>query len=744
MIGRDREALELSELLARHRLVTVIGAPGVGKSRLAAKVAEQQHDVLLLDDPDPARVKEELASGRRVLAASRRPLRLPEENRFALGPLLERDAAALFEARAKERGAWQAGQEAHVRAIVRRLDALPLFLEQAAEKTAIMSIAELRRRLDRSLSLLEGLEQAIVPAIEELEAEQQRLLARLAIFPGGFSLAACEAVIGGDPIPLLHALSEASLIHRADLPELEAPFATRLELYGCVREIAARSSIDRDELERRHAAYYLESLEARCERSTCLVDVRAADILAAERENLLAIHERFVAKDPITSARAALLLDGLCSIREPVDAHVELLSSSLDACSAIEGAPLGRLLRARGEALRNRRRLDDARADLEAALALAEEGSELEVLCLQELGILEREEGALSGELLERALEGARALGMRAIEGILLGNLGTLMRYRGEISEARAQYRAALAIHREVANTRSEMIVLGNLGHLSVLEEAIDDARDSYRAALAILEELPDPRSEAILLMHLGGIEAWRGDPAAAEWLFLRARDIFVEIDDRPLHSLCLAELGALDASRDRIEVSRRRFAEARRILAAIGSFGWPAAVSVLEGFLELALGQRESAQERIDRVLAEELDRSAHTEFLRLAVVRLTETLRGAEVVAPSAMELSVSRSGDWFRFEGEKVDLRRRRPLKRILACLLRERAERPNRAVSLAEIVGAGWPGEKLIPHSASTRAYVAIATLRRLGLKDALVSRDGGYLLLASVPIVLSDP
>ena len=131
-----------------------------------------------------------------------------------------------------------------------------------------------------------------------------------------------------------------------------------------------------------------------------------------------------------------------------------------ERCGDAEDAPL---LRARGEALRSRRRLPEARRDLEEALSLARD-RELETLCLQELGILEREEGVLTGALLSRALEGARSLQRRALEGIILGNLGTVHRYRGEIAEARSLYGSALAIHREVGNVRSEMIALGNLG----------------------------------------------------------------------------------------------------------------------------------------------------------------------------------------------------------------------------------------------------------------------------------------
>ena len=51
-------------------------------------------------------------------------------------------------------------------------------------------------------------------------------------------------------------------------------------------------------------------------------------------------------------------------------------------------------------------------------------------------------------------------------------------------------------------------------------------------------------------------------------------------------------------------------------------------------------------------------------------------------------------------------------------------------------------AGWPGERMHPEAASNRVYVAITTLRKLGLKPVLVRRDDGYLLDPEVTVRLS--
>jgi hypothetical protein len=52
----------------------------------------------------------------------------------------------------------------------------------------------------------------------------------------------------------------------------------------------------------------------------------------------------------------------------------------------------------------------------------------------------------------------------------------------------------------------------------------------------------------------------------------------------------------------------------------------------------------------------------------------------------------------------------------------------------------LLAAGWPGERILPDAATNRLYVAIATLRKLGLRDVLVRFDEGYRLDPGVPLL----
>jgi hypothetical protein len=101
------------------------------------------------------------------------------------------------------------------------------------------------------------------------------------------------------------------------------------------------------------------------------------------------------------------------------------------------------------------------------------------------------------------------------------------------------------------------------------------------------------------------------------------------------------------------------------------------------------------------------------------------------------------VSAEGRWFQLPGEDVvSLERWRSLQRVLARLADERRERPGASLSVEALVLAGWPGERMLARAGATRVYTAIASLRRLGLREVLLSSEQGYMLAPGVPIELA--
>ncbi|MDG4826921.1 helix-turn-helix domain-containing protein [Asanoa sp. WMMD1127] len=216
LIGRDAELRALLDLVAgaRHRLVTVTGPGGIGKSRLVAELAValggrtdlavcaldlsavrepelvgelvadalgcgpsrlapvdrvaaqlgERRVVLLLDRFEQlvAAASEVAAlvrrcSGLTVVVTSQRALRVRGERLFALDPLPADAAVALFASRAaaaRPDFVLDAGTRPAVARICRRVGHLPLAVELAAARVRLLHPAELAERLDRQLAVL--------------------------------------------------------------------------------------------------------------------------------------------------------------------------------------------------------------------------------------------------------------------------------------------------------------------------------------------------------------------------------------------------------------------------------------------------------------------------------------------------------------------------------------------------------------------------------------------------------------
>jgi hypothetical protein len=104
----------------------------------------------------------------------------------------------------------------------------------------------------------------------------------------------------------------------------------------------------------------------------------------------------------------------------------------------------------------------------------------------------------------------------------------------------------------------------------------------------------------------------------------------------------------------------------------------------------------------------------------------------------------LVVAADGLWFQLpEGPVVSVERWRPLQRLLARLAQERQQRPGQPLPVDTLILAGWPGERMLARAGATRVYTAIASLRKLGLRDVLLSVEHGYMLAPGVPLELES-
>jgi predicted ATPase len=191
-----------------------------------------------------------------------------------------------------------------VGAVVRRLDGIALAIELAAARVPAMTSAELARRLERSFAVLGGgrrgavahhqtLRATIDWSFDLLAAPEQALLARLAVFAGGFTVEAVEAVCGGPGIDS-DAVFEllASLVARSLVAVEEHGPRTRYRLLETIRQYAEERLQVAGETQRwraRHAGYYADLLtQVRAHSHDSGEEVFWAVRLSAEQDNLLA------------------------------------------------------------------------------------------------------------------------------------------------------------------------------------------------------------------------------------------------------------------------------------------------------------------------------------------------------------------------------------------------------------------------------------------------------------------------
>lgn len=98
----------------------------------------------------------------------------------------------------------------------------------------------------------------------------------------------------------------------------------------------------------------------------------------------------------------------------------------------------------------------------------------------------------------------------------------------------------------------------------------------------------------------------------------------------------------------------------------------------------------------------------------------------------------------GRWYTTpDGHRFDLERRKTLARVLATMLDARRDDPGRALSVSDMLDRAWAEEKLLPRAGANRVYVAMTTLRKMGLRSLLVRTDAGYVLDPDVPLRVID-
>ena len=344
-----------------------------------------------------------------------------------------------------------------VAAICHRLDGLPLAIELAAARIKVLPPAALLARLEHRLPLLTGggrdlpvrqrtMRDAIAWSHDLLTAEEQAVFRRLAVFAGGFTLAAAEAVAGskGELAALdgIVALVEQSLLRHMPGSGDEPRF-TMLETireYGLER---LATSGDEEATQRAYGGFFLALAE---EAEPQLIGPEQGEWLTrleTEHDNLRAVLVWAEAQDHETGLRLA--------------------------------AALWRFWYARGH-------LNEGRGWLERALALDGAGqSAARVRALHGAGVLADLQGdpAQAEALVTESLALARSLQDRRGEALALVALGLVAAFEGDTAREVALTEASLALWRDLDDAWGAAGALDNLGTRPMSRATSGGRRDS-------------------------------------------------------------------------------------------------------------------------------------------------------------------------------------------------------------------------------------------------------------------------
>ncbi len=166
------------------------------------------------------------------------------------------------------------------------------------------------------------------------------------------------------------------------------------------------------------------------------------------------------------------------------------------------------------------------------------------------VAVLARGQGdyASAHHYLDESLDIAREQGDKPGVATALFELGNLANEAEDLATARALYGESLALRRELKDKRGISSALHNLGVVAAAQEDFEGARTLYEEALAYHRELGNRAWEAASLNGLGGVALYRGDLDAARSFQEQSLALQRELGDKRGIAFSLRELGRVAA----------------------------------------------------------------------------------------------------------------------------------------------------------------------------------------------------
>jgi predicted ATPase/DNA-binding CsgD family transcriptional regulator len=443
-----------------------------------------------------------------VLATSRAPLRILGEQELAVPPLDRDESVRLFVERAQAVNlefVLTDDNRAAVEELCRRLDDLPLAIELAAARTRLLDPRAMLGRLERRLPLLtsgardaplrqQTLRNTIAWSYDLLESSEQLVFRRLAVFVGGCTLDAAQAVCAPEQVDFFEDVD--SLVAKNLVRGHTTGDDVRISMLETVHEFALdqlASSQEVESLHERHVAFFLSFAEQAEQELNGLAAPGWFARLETEHDNLRSALEWSLAHSA-NGADSALRLAGALGRFWWMAGDFGEGSRWLTRTLLLE-APSARVrmkaLQAAGWLAHVQRDSAAARTLLEQALAIAEalDDKWWRAWILHTLGRVAYFDGdALRAtELGQRSLAIAEAIGDRWLSAWAVHLLGLAAYVAGDYAEAEAQLARCVGMRRALGHLEGLLIVLhlqGVAAHrLGRTTEALELAREALDIA---------------------------------------------------------------------------------------------------------------------------------------------------------------------------------------------------------------------------------------------------------------------
>lgn len=596
----------------------------------------------------------------RVLATSREVLGVPGEvpwrvpslsspdpNGSSPEELLGYESVRLFleRAQAVQVGWSPSGDEwAAVAQVCARLDGIPLAIELAAARTAVLSVDQIAARLDDRFRLLTTGSRTALPRHQTLRAvvdwshdllgpPERVLFRRVSVFAGGFMLEAAEAVCSGDEVDKSDILDLlAQLVAKSVVLMGERGASVRYRLPETIRQYAGERLVEAGEDARvrsRHRDWYLRLAEDAGPQAFS-ADARAVlQWLEVEHDNFRGALEWSV-EDPAGAQAGLRLVHALNPLwvlrshcREGL-AWMEALSQRPGEDYAIKSAVAGRAAnmawrmadmgkavrlsdhalalahrsggpREVGEALKSAGRLAWHRGELERArslltesLAIGRQVDDRVLMAGSLLGLVwVAQRQCRYGEARARVAEFLACGGEERWYDLARASylLGWVECEQGEYHAARERLERSRSLAASVGDRGYEMTALEALGAVAAFEGRLAEARSAYDKAVALSRELP-PMFGVGLYAALGEVALAEGDHPAAQALLGKGLARSRQLGDPYPVAWTHNRLGRAAMARGDAAAARAAYEEALRISQRAG-MPWQA-VAALEGLAAL------------------------------------------------------------------------------------------------------------------------------------------------------------